>query len=128
MSVSRLLSTVRGLPQAKRSMLSTARDLIKIEAIEARAEARIERINKEKERQIGELRRKILLRAEKLFAFFTMRKMDLPHTESGTTAKIDVGSCEWYPGASSIEVSDEEAAIKALQAGVLRRHFGVRLR
>jgi phage host-nuclease inhibitor protein Gam len=105
---------VRGLARAVASQFAIARLLAQIERIEADTKLRIERIKEGKEKRVSALEEKIVRRAETLFAFYERNRDGLRASSTGSAAKTDAGECEWYPGAHSIEVLNEDAAIDAL--------------
>lgn len=115
MNVRTVVSKVRGLSRAVQSQYALAKLLVRMEVISARAKARKMRIDQETEEALKELRAKIEPRAQKLFEFYRAQRDVLPASASGSIAKTDAGACEWYPGADSIEVTDEKVAIEFLE-------------
>ena len=125
MNVRQMVSKVRGLTRAVQSQYMVAKLLARMEMVTARASVRKTRIDEETEAALKELRAKIEPRARMLFAFYDSQRGDLPASSTGTIAKTPAGECEWYPGADSIEVFDEKAAIAFLEQkgeeGAIRR-------
>lgn len=115
MNVRTMVSKVRGLSRAMQSQYALAKLLVRMELLSARAKARKARIDTETEEALKELRAKIEPRARTLFEFYRAQREALPASASGTIARTEAGVCEWYPGADSIEVTDEMAAIAFLE-------------
>lgn len=115
MNVRQIVTKVRGLTRAVQSQFMVAKLLVRMEVISMRAKVRKARIDEETEATLKELRTKIEPRVRTLFDFYASQRDELPASSTGTIAKTPAGECEWYPGAESIEVTDEEAAIAFLE-------------
>jgi len=115
MNVRQMVTKVRGLTRAVQSQYVVAKLLVRVEMVTARAKARKARIDEETEVVLKELRAKIEPRVRTLFDFYASQRAELLASSSGTVSKTPAGECEWYPGADSIEVIDEAAAIAFLE-------------
>lgn len=111
-----ILSHIKGVKRAILRQRSAERILMQIEKIEANALLRVARITEDKEKRIAKLKVRAVRFADLLLEFFEKNRMVLPQNSSRTAVETDAGSFEWYPGADSIEVTDEVRAIDELKA------------
>ena len=116
MSARQALSISVRLRKAVSRQFAIAKLFIQMETIETRAKTRIKKINEDKTARLDVLKRRVQQYIGPVLHFFETERGNLASNETGTVAKTEGGKCEWYPGANSIEVHDESAAIAVLKS------------